>query len=87
MYARHLKLKESRTNAKGLEQEYTNLVERLAQEQQKNSRIEQDVKNFEERENYLTKIKTLNMKRAWVVGFHGNPCCSPTFSKEQYPMN
>ncbi|XP_053393705.1 structural maintenance of chromosomes protein 5-like [Mercenaria mercenaria] len=66
MYERHQKLKESRTNAKSLEQEFHNLQERINQEQQKNARIEQDVKNFEERENFLAKIKILEIKRAWV---------------------
>jgi F0F1-type ATP synthase membrane subunit b/b' len=67
MYERHQKLKESRTNAKSLEQEFQNLQERINQEVQKNARIEQDVKNFEERENFLAKIATLEIKKAWVV--------------------
>ncbi|XP_060572956.1 structural maintenance of chromosomes protein 5-like [Ruditapes philippinarum] len=66
MYERHQKLKESRTNAKSLEQEFQNLQERINQEVQKNARIEQDVKNFEERENFLAKIATLEIKKAWV---------------------
>ena len=68
MYDNHQKLKEARTGARRLEQEHKNIGDRLEQEKQKNSRIEQDVKNFEERERNLAKITTLQMKRAWVVG-------------------
>ena len=67
MYENHQKLKEARTSARKFEQDHKNLGDRLEQERQKNSRIEQDVKNFEERERNLAKIKNLQMKRAWVV--------------------
>ena len=55
--------------ARNLEQGFGNLQERLEQEKQKNARLEQDVKNYEERERHLSKIKILQMKRPWVVGF------------------
>ena len=67
MFERHQQLKESRNKAKTLEQEYEALSGRLEQEIQKNNRIKQDVENFKERENFLTKIKFLKMKKSWVV--------------------
>ena len=67
MYDNHQKLKEARSGARKLEQDYKNIGDRLEQEKQKNSRIEQDVKNFEEREKNLCKIRTLQMKRSWTV--------------------
>jgi hypothetical protein len=39
--------------ARNLEQGFGNLQERLEQEKQKNARLEQDVKNYEERERHL----------------------------------
>ena len=67
MHQNHIKLKEAQSTAKNMEKDYNNLRERLEQEKQKNSRIEQDVQNFQERELNLSKISTLQMKRAWVV--------------------
>ena len=67
MFENHQKLKEARTGARKLEQDFKNIGDRLEQEKQKNSRIEQDVRNYEEREKTLCKIKTLQMKRAWAV--------------------
>ena len=67
MYDNHQKLKEARSGARKLEQDYKNIGDRLEQEKQKNSRIEQDVKNYEEREKNLCKIRTLQMKRSWTV--------------------
>ncbi|KAL3866036.1 hypothetical protein ACJMK2_043377 [Sinanodonta woodiana] len=66
LFENHQKLKEATNTFKQLELAYSNLQERLEQEKQKNARLEQDVKNFEERENYLEKIKILQMKKAWV---------------------
>ena len=68
MHQNHIKLKEAQSTAKNMEKDYNNLRERLEQEKQKNSRIEQDVQNFQERELNLSKISTLQMKRAWIVG-------------------
>ncbi|KAK3581703.1 hypothetical protein CHS0354_031101 [Potamilus streckersoni] len=66
MFENHQKLKDATNTVKQLDLAYSNLLERLEQEKQKNARLEQDVKNFEERENYLEKIKILQMKKAWV---------------------
>lgn len=67
MYARHQKLKESRTDAKTLEQDLNSLEQRLNQEKQKNARIEQDVKNYQERQKFLEEIDVLRVKLAWMV--------------------
>lgn len=69
LFDNHQKLKKARVEARNLEQGFGNLQERLEQERQKNARLEQDVKNYEERERHLSKIKILQMKRPWVVGF------------------
>lgn len=66
LYENHQKLKKAREQARTLEQGFGNLQERLEQEKQKNARLEQDVKNFEERERHLYKIKILQMKKPWV---------------------
>jgi len=59
---------ESRTDAKSLEQDFANLEQRLAQERQKNARLEQDVKSYQERETFLEEISVLKVKLGWVVG-------------------
>jgi len=59
---------ESRTDAKSLEQDFANLEQRLAQERQKNARLEQDVKSYQERETFLEQISVLKVKLGWVVG-------------------
>lgn len=66
LFDNHQKLKKARVEARNLEQGFGNLQERLEQERQKNARLEQDVKNYEERERHLSKIKILQMKRPWV---------------------
>ncbi|KAL4235855.1 Structural maintenance of chromosomes protein 5 [Mactra antiquata] len=66
LFEKHQQLKDSRSNAVTLEQEYSNLQALLNQEQQKNARIEQDVKNFEERKVFLLKIEKHEQKKAWV---------------------
>lgn len=67
MFENHLKLKEARTEAKRLEQGFSNLQERLDQEKQKNARLEQDVRNYEERQSHLEKKEILEKKRKWIV--------------------
>lgn len=69
MYERHQKLKNSRTGTVDLESELDQLQQRLNQERQKNARIEQDVKNFEERQVILEEIEKLKAKLAWLVSF------------------
>ncbi|XP_063435345.1 structural maintenance of chromosomes protein 5-like [Mytilus trossulus] len=66
LYDNHQKLKKAREQARSLELGFENIQERLDQEKQKNARLEQDVKNFEERERHLSKIQILQMKRPWV---------------------
>ncbi|WAR23390.1 SMC5-like protein [Mya arenaria] len=66
MYELHMKLKDSRNNARELELQFNSLQERLNQEKAKNARIEQDVKSFEERQKFLEQIQNLKMKKAWV---------------------
>ncbi|KAL5004129.1 hypothetical protein ScPMuIL_017585 [Solemya velum] len=66
MYSNHQKLKEARTNARQHEQSYNNLHDHMEQEKQKNARLEQDVKNYEERQKFLGTIKIMEMKRPWV---------------------
>lgn len=70
LYDNHQKLKKAREQARSLELGFENIQERLDQEKQKNARLEQDVKNFEERERHLSKIQILQMKRPWVVSIH-----------------
>ena len=62
----------ARTEAKKLEVDHKTTKEMLDSEQQKNARLEQDVKNFREREKFLTRIKTLKLKRPWVVSLEIN---------------
>lgn len=53
-----------------LEQNLATLQEQLETEKQKNSRLEQDVKNFEQREEFLDRVRLLKMKKPWLV------CCN-----------
>ena len=71
MYENHQKLKTARERGRELELNYTRTKEHLEQERTKNQRLEQDVKNFRERQKYLENIKTLQMKKPWVVGCEG----------------
>ncbi|XP_067666413.1 structural maintenance of chromosomes protein 5-like [Haliotis asinina] len=66
LYELHQKLKEARKDSRQMEQSCESVEGRLQQEQQKNSRLEQDVKNFEERQIHLEKVRVLKMKRPWV---------------------
>ncbi|OWF46168.1 Structural maintenance of chromosomes protein 5 [Mizuhopecten yessoensis] len=66
MYENHMKLKEARNESRSLKQGFENLEERLAQNINKNSRLEQDVKNFQERERHLEKVEILQKKRPWI---------------------
>lgn len=67
MFENHQRLKQSRTQAKSLEQNFNSIKERLESLKQRNARLEQDVKNFEEREKHLENIRIMQMKRPWLV--------------------
>lgn len=67
MFENHQRLKQSRTEAKSLEMNFNSIKERLENLRQRNARLEQDVKNFEEREKHLDNIRILQMKRPWLV--------------------
>lgn len=67
MYENHQKLKHARNDSRNLELGYNNLFQRVEQEVQKNSHLEHEVKNYEERQRHLEKIKLLEMKKPWVV--------------------
>ncbi|XP_078313053.1 structural maintenance of chromosomes protein 5-like [Crassostrea virginica] len=66
MFENHQRLKQSRTQAKSLEQNFNSIKERLESLKQRNARLEQDVKNFEEREKHLENIRIMQMKRPWL---------------------
>ncbi|XP_069138158.1 structural maintenance of chromosomes protein 5-like [Argopecten irradians] len=66
MYENHMKLKQARSESRNLQQGFDNLEERLEQKINKNSRLEQDVKNFQERERHLEKVAMLQKKRPWI---------------------
>uniref|UniRef100_K1QNC5 Structural maintenance of chromosomes protein 5 n=1 Tax=Magallana gigas TaxID=29159 RepID=K1QNC5_MAGGI len=66
MFENHQRLKQSRTEAKSLEMNFNSIKERLENLRQRNARLEQDVKNFEEREKHLDNIRILQMKRPWL---------------------
>ncbi|XP_064607700.1 structural maintenance of chromosomes protein 5-like [Liolophura sinensis] len=66
MYENHQKLKHTRNDSRNLELGYNNLFQRVEQEVQKNSHLEHEVKNYEERQRHLEKIKLLEMKKPWV---------------------
>ena len=67
MYEHHQKLKDARKEGRRLNQGFDNLQERLDQAITKNDRLEQDVKDYKEREKHLQKITFLEKKRPWVV--------------------
>ncbi|XP_041363245.1 structural maintenance of chromosomes protein 5-like [Gigantopelta aegis] len=66
LYENHQKLKDARSNARRIETSVDSLTARLEQEKQKNVRLEQDVKNYEDRRHHLEKIKIMQMKRPWL---------------------
>lgn len=68
MHENHCRLKTARDRARDLDIQYRRTKEQLEREQALNSRLEQDVRNYEEREKHLKRIKVLKMKRPWVVG-------------------
>lgn len=69
LFQNHQKLMNAREEGRKLAQTHGNTQELLEQERQKNARLEQDVKNYKERERFLEKIKILKMKRPWVVRY------------------
>ncbi|ESP05608.1 hypothetical protein LOTGIDRAFT_102434, partial [Lottia gigantea] len=66
LYENHQKLKDARKQARTLEIDFTTLRDRLEQEKQKNARLEQDVKNFGERQSHIERIDLLKKKKPWV---------------------
>ena len=67
MFEAHQKLKQARTEVRHMAQTFSNVKERLEQEKQRNARLEQDVKNYEDRQRHLEKIEILQKKRPWLV--------------------
>lgn len=66
MYELHERLIEMCGSTQNNDQGLATLRDQLDTEQQKNSRLEQDVKNFEQREKFLQRVQLLKMKRPWV---------------------
>ncbi|KAK6178810.1 hypothetical protein SNE40_011310 [Patella caerulea] len=66
LYENHQKLKDARKQARTLESDFTTLKDRLEQDKQKNARLEQDVKNFDERQTHLKRINLLKQKKPWL---------------------
>ena len=70
MFENHMRLKSAREDGRQLELDVKNKKELLEREKQKNARLEQDVKNYKDRQVFLEKINTLKMKRPWVVSYY-----------------
>ncbi|CAL1547679.1 unnamed protein product, partial [Lymnaea stagnalis] len=66
LYENHQKLKGAREEARFLEQDVGKLRTELDQEKQKNARLEEDVKSFHDRKNFLQKVGVLKMKKPWL---------------------
>ncbi|XP_064620307.1 structural maintenance of chromosomes protein 5-like isoform X3 [Lineus longissimus] len=62
----HHRLKDSTTEANTLAADYITMQERLEAEESKNLRVEQDVKNYKERQTHIRLINLLEKKRPWV---------------------
>ena len=67
MFEKHQKLKNAREKERELELALSRLKQTLEHEQARNARLEQDVKNFQEREKHIKVINQLKVKRPWVV--------------------
>ena len=67
MYENHQRLKTARQEARGMEDDLKSLEEELDQKRQKNIRLEEDVKSYNDRKKFLEKVEVLKMKRPWLV--------------------
>ena len=67
MFVNHQRLQTARVEARNFEQSVKSKREFLEQERQKNERLEADVKNHQQRQKHLARIKILRMKKPWVV--------------------
>jgi len=67
MFEKHQKLKNARDKERDLELSLTRITQKLEREQVLNARLEQDVKNYQEREKHIKIIDQLKLKRPWVV--------------------
>jgi len=66
LYDKHQELKQAREEARHLEGDVHKMVETLNQEKQRNARLEQDVKSFNDRKNFMAKVEVLKMKKPWL---------------------
>ncbi|XP_013378683.1 structural maintenance of chromosomes protein 5 [Lingula anatina] len=66
MYENHQKLKMARQESKQLEARANSVIEHYEDAVQKNSRLEGDVQQYQQRERYRQKIELLQKKRPWV---------------------
>ena len=67
MYENHQTLKKARKEARGMEEDLKCLEEELDQKKQKNIRLEEDVKSYNDRKKFLEKVEVLKMKKPWLV--------------------
>ncbi|KAK2163851.1 hypothetical protein LSH36_73g01022 [Paralvinella palmiformis] len=67
MFEKHQKLKNARDKERDLELSLTRITQKLEREQVLNARLEQDVKNYQEREKHIKIIDQLKLKRPWVL--------------------
>ena len=77
MYERHQKLKVASSTGKDLDLTFGRVKETLEREVQRNVLLEQEVKNFQQRQHHLAKIDMLEKKKPWAVscimhGSHGS---------------
>ncbi|KAK7009115.1 structural maintenance of chromosomes protein 5 [Biomphalaria glabrata] len=66
LYETHQKLKDARQKAKSFEQDVDKYQQELDREKQKNARLEEDVKCYHDRKNFLKKVDILKMKKPWL---------------------
>lgn len=66
MFEKHQKLKNAREHERELELAISRITQTLEHEQSLNARLEQDVKNYQEREKHMKVIDQLKQKRPWV---------------------
>ncbi|RUS70585.1 hypothetical protein EGW08_021655, partial [Elysia chlorotica] len=66
MYENHQRLKTARREARTMEEDLKSLEEELDQKRQKNIRLEEDVKSYNDRKKFLEKVEVLKMKKPWL---------------------
>ncbi|GFO25794.1 structural maintenance of chromosomes protein 5-like [Plakobranchus ocellatus] len=66
LYENHQKLKSARSESRGMEEELESLKEELDQKRQRNIRLEEDVKSYNDRKKFLEKVEVLKMKKPWL---------------------